>query len=49
MTLKFLPNAKLDIMALVERVNSLGDQVRFVAGKSPSLVFNMGKLSDEEF
>lgn len=49
MTLKFLPNAKLDPMELIARVDKLQGQVRFVGGASPALVMVMGKLSDEEF
>lgn len=49
MTLQFLPNARIDIIALGKKISALQERVRFVAGKSPALVFNMGKLSDEEF
>ena len=49
MTFKFLPNAKVDVVKLIERVNALKGEVKFVGGGSPSLVMTQGRLSDEEF
>lgn len=48
-TLKFLPNAQVDIVTLLDRVNKLSGQVKFVGGASPALVITKNKQSDEDF
>ena len=39
----------MDVVKLIERVNALNGEVKFVGGGSPSLVMTQGRLSDEEF
>lgn len=48
-TLKFLPNAQVDIVDLLARIDKLNGQIKFVGGANPALVINEGKQSDEDF